>query len=203
MGERDRRAFLSAWTRGAWRGRPCLCCDPTANASLLKPRPLPLPSGKLVIKDHEEPIVLRARHVLIDDGGELHAGSALCPYQGNFSIVLYGRWAPASGDQVLLSALAGGGFPEGRGQQDDKAPVPGGIILRDGPRQPRAGQMAVTGERRTGSLGVCFVSYKSPCSPSILSWLREPLGKLIQSVTMDKGRKTSVLASGCGLSSSS
>ncbi|XP_044086275.1 cell migration-inducing and hyaluronan-binding protein isoform X1 [Neovison vison] len=47
--------------------------------------------GKLVIKDHEEPIVLRARHVLIDDGGELHAGSALCPYQGNFSIVLYGR----------------------------------------------------------------------------------------------------------------
>ncbi|VCW79456.1 unnamed protein product, partial [Gulo gulo] len=47
--------------------------------------------GKLVIKDHEEPIVLRARHILIDDGGELHAGSALCPYQGNFSIVLYGR----------------------------------------------------------------------------------------------------------------
>ncbi|XP_073738279.1 cell migration-inducing and hyaluronan-binding protein isoform X3 [Callorhinus ursinus] len=47
--------------------------------------------GKLVIKDHEETIVLRARHILIDDGGELHAGSALCPYQGNFSIVLYGR----------------------------------------------------------------------------------------------------------------
>uniref|UniRef100_A0A8C0WJR7 G8 domain-containing protein n=1 Tax=Castor canadensis TaxID=51338 RepID=A0A8C0WJR7_CASCN len=47
--------------------------------------------GKLVIKDHHEPIVLRTRHILIDSGGELHAGSALCPFQGNFSIVLYGR----------------------------------------------------------------------------------------------------------------
>ncbi|KAF6076944.1 cell migration inducing hyaluronidase 1 [Phyllostomus discolor] len=47
--------------------------------------------GKLVIKDHEETIVLRARHILIDNGGELHAGSALCPFQGNFSIILYGR----------------------------------------------------------------------------------------------------------------
>lgn len=36
--------------------------------------------------------MLRARHILIDDGGELHAGSALCPFEGNFSIVLYGRW---------------------------------------------------------------------------------------------------------------
>nr|XP_048291217.1 cell migration-inducing and hyaluronan-binding protein [Myodes glareolus] len=47
--------------------------------------------GKLVIKDHHEHIVLRARHILIEDGGELHAGSALCPFEGNFSIVLYGR----------------------------------------------------------------------------------------------------------------
>lgn len=47
--------------------------------------------GKLVIKDHYEHIVLRTRHILIDDGGELHAGSALCPFEGNFSIVLYGR----------------------------------------------------------------------------------------------------------------
>ncbi|ERE78168.1 hypothetical protein H671_3g10553 [Cricetulus griseus] len=47
--------------------------------------------GKLVIKDHHEHIVLRARHILIDYGGELHAGSALCPFEGNFSIVLYGR----------------------------------------------------------------------------------------------------------------
>ncbi|XP_024905843.1 cell migration-inducing and hyaluronan-binding protein isoform X4 [Pteropus alecto] len=47
--------------------------------------------GKLVIKDQDETIVLRTRHILIDSGGELHAGSALCPFQGNFSIVLYGR----------------------------------------------------------------------------------------------------------------
>ncbi|XP_037367292.1 cell migration-inducing and hyaluronan-binding protein [Talpa occidentalis] len=47
--------------------------------------------GQLVIKDQEAPIVLRTRHILIEDGGELHAGSALCPYQGSFSIVLYGR----------------------------------------------------------------------------------------------------------------
>uniref|UniRef100_A0A2K6QGN1 hyaluronoglucosaminidase n=1 Tax=Rhinopithecus roxellana TaxID=61622 RepID=A0A2K6QGN1_RHIRO len=47
--------------------------------------------GKLVIKDHNEPIVLRTRHILIDNGGELHAGSALCPFQGNFTIILYGR----------------------------------------------------------------------------------------------------------------
>ncbi|KAM7330553.1 hypothetical protein ACRRTK_009742 [Alexandromys fortis] len=47
--------------------------------------------GKLVIKDHHEHIELRARHILIEDGGELHAGSALCPFEGNFSIVLYGR----------------------------------------------------------------------------------------------------------------
>ncbi|XP_045142328.1 cell migration-inducing and hyaluronan-binding protein isoform X3 [Echinops telfairi] len=47
--------------------------------------------GRLVIKDHEEPIVLRTRHILIDHGGELHAGSAHCPYQGDFHIVLYGR----------------------------------------------------------------------------------------------------------------
>lgn len=47
--------------------------------------------GRLVIKDHEGTIVLRTRHILIDQGGELHAGSALCPFQGNFSILLYGR----------------------------------------------------------------------------------------------------------------
>ncbi|XP_069867599.1 cell migration-inducing and hyaluronan-binding protein isoform X3 [Dipodomys merriami] len=47
--------------------------------------------GKLVIKDYQEPIVLRTRHILIDSGGELHAGSALCPFQGSFSVVLYGR----------------------------------------------------------------------------------------------------------------
>lgn len=48
-------------------------------------------SGRLVIKDHNETIVLRTRHILIDGGGELHAGSTLCPFQGSFRIVLYGR----------------------------------------------------------------------------------------------------------------
>uniref|UniRef100_A0A2K5CXS1 hyaluronoglucosaminidase n=1 Tax=Aotus nancymaae TaxID=37293 RepID=A0A2K5CXS1_AOTNA len=47
--------------------------------------------GKLVVKDHGEPIVLRTRHILIDNGGELHAGSPLCPFQGNFTVILYGR----------------------------------------------------------------------------------------------------------------
>uniref|UniRef100_A0A8D0NG90 hyaluronoglucosaminidase n=1 Tax=Sus scrofa TaxID=9823 RepID=A0A8D0NG90_PIG len=47
--------------------------------------------GKLVIKDQNEAIVLRTRHILIDNGGEMHVGSALCPFQGHFSIVLYGR----------------------------------------------------------------------------------------------------------------
>ncbi|KAG8516428.1 Cell migration-inducing and hyaluronan-binding protein [Galemys pyrenaicus] len=49
------------------------------------------PAGQLVIRDQAEPITLRARHILIEDGGELHAGSARCPFQGSFSIVLYGR----------------------------------------------------------------------------------------------------------------
>ncbi|XP_036087754.1 cell migration-inducing and hyaluronan-binding protein isoform X1 [Rousettus aegyptiacus] len=47
--------------------------------------------GRLIIKDHDETIVLRTRHILIDGGGELHAGSTLCPFQGSFRIVLYGR----------------------------------------------------------------------------------------------------------------
>lgn len=91
-------------------------------------------SGKLVIKDHEETIVLRARHILIDDGGELHAGSALCPYQGNFSIVLYGRWAHG-----LRGALGSDGkeaFHRGEGEGDRMARLSCevGITLIDGHR---------------------------------------------------------------------
>uniref|UniRef100_A0A674K329 hyaluronoglucosaminidase n=1 Tax=Terrapene triunguis TaxID=2587831 RepID=A0A674K329_9SAUR len=47
--------------------------------------------GKLVIKDNTQPIVLRTRHILIENGGELHIGSELCPYQSNVTIILYGR----------------------------------------------------------------------------------------------------------------
>lgn len=70
----------------------------------------PPSSGKLVVKDGEQPIVLRTRHILIDSGGELHAGSALCPFQGDFSIVLYGRWEnqPLWGQMLLLDLMGGG-----------------------------------------------------------------------------------------------
>ncbi|XP_054998814.1 cell migration-inducing and hyaluronan-binding protein isoform X1 [Sorex araneus] len=47
--------------------------------------------GKLVVQDHGESIVLRARHVLIERGGELHIGSVHCPFQSHFSLILYGR----------------------------------------------------------------------------------------------------------------
>ncbi|XP_030136868.3 cell migration-inducing and hyaluronan-binding protein isoform X3 [Taeniopygia guttata] len=47
--------------------------------------------GKLVIKDDVQPIILRTRHILIENDGELHIGSELCPYQGNVVIILYGR----------------------------------------------------------------------------------------------------------------
>uniref|UniRef100_W5N565 hyaluronoglucosaminidase n=1 Tax=Lepisosteus oculatus TaxID=7918 RepID=W5N565_LEPOC len=47
--------------------------------------------GKLVVADTKQPIVLRTKHILIANEGELHIGSADCPYKGNFTIVLYGR----------------------------------------------------------------------------------------------------------------
>lgn len=72
---------------------------------VLKLYPVLTSLGKLVIKDQAEPIVLRTRHILIDNGGELHVGSALCPFQGNFSIVLYGRWEdPSRGSSAILGS---------------------------------------------------------------------------------------------------
>ncbi|KFP87173.1 Protein KIAA1199, partial [Apaloderma vittatum] len=47
--------------------------------------------GKLVIKDDVQPIILRTRHILIENDGELHIGSEICPYQSNVIIILYGR----------------------------------------------------------------------------------------------------------------
>lgn len=61
---------------------------------------LPSPSGKLVVQDRGESIVLRARHILIEHGGELHVGSVHCPFQSHFSIILYGRWV-SRGERVL------------------------------------------------------------------------------------------------------
>uniref|UniRef100_A0A3Q2D5T4 Cell migration inducing hyaluronidase 1 n=1 Tax=Cyprinodon variegatus TaxID=28743 RepID=A0A3Q2D5T4_CYPVA len=50
-----------------------------------------LNGGKLVIADTPQAILLRAKHILIGDRGELHIGSASCPYQGNLTISLFGR----------------------------------------------------------------------------------------------------------------
>ncbi|KAM4676367.1 cell migration-inducing and hyaluronan-binding protein isoform 1-T2 [Discoglossus pictus] len=47
--------------------------------------------GKLVIKASEKPIIIRTRHILIENGGELHMGSEDCPFQGHLTIILYGR----------------------------------------------------------------------------------------------------------------
>uniref|UniRef100_A0A8C3VKB0 hyaluronoglucosaminidase n=1 Tax=Catharus ustulatus TaxID=91951 RepID=A0A8C3VKB0_CATUS len=55
--------------------------------------------GKLVIKDDVQPIILRTRHILIENDGELHIGSELCPYQGNVVIILYGRYVSDDGSQ--------------------------------------------------------------------------------------------------------
>uniref|UniRef100_A0A4W4FZ85 G8 domain-containing protein n=1 Tax=Electrophorus electricus TaxID=8005 RepID=A0A4W4FZ85_ELEEL len=47
--------------------------------------------GKLVIADTNRPILLRTKHILIGNNGELHIGSPDCPYKGNLTISLYGR----------------------------------------------------------------------------------------------------------------
>ncbi|XP_067327539.1 cell migration-inducing and hyaluronan-binding protein [Anolis sagrei] len=47
--------------------------------------------GKLVIKDDTNPIVLRTRHILIENDGAFYIGSESCPFQGNLTIILYGR----------------------------------------------------------------------------------------------------------------
>ncbi|XP_027871268.1 cell migration-inducing and hyaluronan-binding protein isoform X1 [Xiphophorus couchianus] len=50
-----------------------------------------LNGGKLVIADTSQAILLRTKHILIGDKGELHIGSADCPYKGNLTISLFGR----------------------------------------------------------------------------------------------------------------
>ncbi|KAM8887797.1 cell migration-inducing and hyaluronan-binding protein [Synchiropus picturatus] len=47
--------------------------------------------GKLVIADSNRPLLLRLKHILIGNKGELHIGSADCPYKGNLTISLFGR----------------------------------------------------------------------------------------------------------------
>ncbi|KAG7473931.1 hypothetical protein MATL_G00101080 [Megalops atlanticus] len=48
--------------------------------------------GVLVFDDNStHDIVLKTRHILIRDGGELHIGSEKCPYHASATIVLYGK----------------------------------------------------------------------------------------------------------------
>ncbi|KAM4602789.1 cell migration-inducing and hyaluronan-binding protein [Polymixia lowei] len=47
--------------------------------------------GKLVIADTNRPILLRTKHILIGNKGELHIGNPDCPYKGNLTISLFGR----------------------------------------------------------------------------------------------------------------
>uniref|UniRef100_A0A671TS54 Cell migration inducing hyaluronidase 1 n=1 Tax=Sparus aurata TaxID=8175 RepID=A0A671TS54_SPAAU len=46
--------------------------------------------GKLVIADTNRPILLRTKHILIGNKGELQIGSPDCPYKGNLTISLFG-----------------------------------------------------------------------------------------------------------------
>uniref|UniRef100_A0A669CEV9 Cell migration inducing hyaluronidase 1 n=1 Tax=Oreochromis niloticus TaxID=8128 RepID=A0A669CEV9_ORENI len=50
-----------------------------------------LSGGKLVIADTNRHILLRTKHILIGNKGELHIGSPDCPYKGNLTISLFGR----------------------------------------------------------------------------------------------------------------
>ncbi|XP_045929973.1 cell migration-inducing and hyaluronan-binding protein [Micropterus dolomieu] len=52
-----------------------------------------LNGGKLVIADTNRPILLRTKHILIGNKGELHIGSPDCPYKGNLTISLFGRYS--------------------------------------------------------------------------------------------------------------
>uniref|UniRef100_UPI00358FC834 cell migration-inducing and hyaluronan-binding protein isoform X2 n=1 Tax=Myxine glutinosa TaxID=7769 RepID=UPI00358FC834 len=48
--------------------------------------------GRLVFADIAAvPLVLRVRSILVDRGGQVHAGSEMCPFSSNLSIILYGR----------------------------------------------------------------------------------------------------------------
>uniref|UniRef100_A0AAQ6ACE0 G8 domain-containing protein n=1 Tax=Amphiprion ocellaris TaxID=80972 RepID=A0AAQ6ACE0_AMPOC len=60
------------------------------SASSLTHSPLS-PVGKLVIADTKWPLLLRTKHILIGNKGELHIGSPDCPYKGNLTISLFGR----------------------------------------------------------------------------------------------------------------
>ncbi|NXD76591.1 TMEM2 hyaluronidase, partial [Halcyon senegalensis] len=110
--------------------------------------------GKLVFADrpHGPPITLRARYILIHDGGELHIGSERCPYGSRAIISLYGRatdGATVEGFGQKFVGVGRGGVLELHGRRPrswtllDKTLHPGG--LRHGP---------YSSEKRWGSRGL-------------------------------------------------
>ncbi|KAM4661444.1 cell surface hyaluronidase CEMIP2-like [Amazona ochrocephala] len=110
--------------------------------------------GMLVFTDRPRgpPITLRARYILIHDGGELHIGSERCPYGSRATISLYGRatdGAAVEGFGQKFLGVGRGGVLELHGRRPhswtllDKTLHPGG--LRYGP---------YSSERRWGSRGL-------------------------------------------------
>uniref|UniRef100_A0A663E590 hyaluronoglucosaminidase n=1 Tax=Aquila chrysaetos chrysaetos TaxID=223781 RepID=A0A663E590_AQUCH len=110
--------------------------------------------GRLVFADrpHGPPITLRARYILIHDGGELHVGSERCPYGSRATISLYGRAADGAAVEGFGQKFVGvgrGGVLELHGRRPrswtllDKTLHPGG--LRHGP---------YSSEKRWGSRGL-------------------------------------------------
>ncbi|NXJ73451.1 TMEM2 hyaluronidase, partial [Trogon melanurus] len=110
--------------------------------------------GKLVFADRPRgpPITLRARYILIHDGGELHIGSERCPYGSRATISLYGRAAEGAAVKGFGQKFVGvgrGGVLELHGRRPrswtllDKTLHPGG--LRHGP---------YSSEKRWGSRGL-------------------------------------------------
>ncbi|NWR69133.1 TMEM2 hyaluronidase, partial [Centropus unirufus] len=110
--------------------------------------------GKLVFADrpHGPPITLRARYILIQDGGELHVGSERCPYGSRATFSLYGRateGAAVEGFGQKFVGVGRGGVLELHGRRPrswtllDKTLYPGG--LRRGP---------YSSEKRWGSRGL-------------------------------------------------
>ncbi|XP_064373332.1 inactive cell surface hyaluronidase CEMIP2-like isoform X2 [Dromaius novaehollandiae] len=110
--------------------------------------------GRLVFADRPRgpPITLRARYILIEDGGELHIGSERCPYGSRATISLYGRaadGAPVDGFGQKFVGVGRGGVLELHGRRRrswtllDKTLHPGG--LRHG---------RYSSERRWGSRGL-------------------------------------------------
>uniref|UniRef100_A0A8B9FDY4 G8 domain-containing protein n=1 Tax=Amazona collaria TaxID=241587 RepID=A0A8B9FDY4_9PSIT len=110
--------------------------------------------GMLVFTDRPRgpPITLRARYILIHDGGELHIGSERCPYGSRATISLYGRATDGEAVEGFGQKFLGvgrGGVLELHGRRPhswtllDKTLHPGG--LRYGP---------YSSERRWGSRGL-------------------------------------------------